>query len=249
MAFLRDLNNPGRYAGAAPTQQQAPSRYEEDSVEEMSTTEEAPPRKPFIPRSINSPTSSFSSLPASPVTGLLIFPEEANQNYNIHSTTNPESTLEKAFDENVKSILGAPISDEDIEVKPDGPLYLPEVRYRRILLSAFGPGGWSLLPRGPHTLLPPNILTREYALFVHGRIVSITRGAALIQGTVNAASGSESVRSNALMRCCKDLGVASELWDPLFVQKWRERFAIRKNVTDRYGNTKYIFAKRTAEQQ
>lgn len=24
----------------------------------------------------------------------------------------------------------------------------------------------------------------------------------------------ESAKSNALMRCCKDLGVASELWDP-----------------------------------
>ncbi len=24
----------------------------------------------------------------------------------------------------------------------------------------------------------------------------------------------ESAKSNALMRCCKDLGIASELWDP-----------------------------------
>lgn len=24
----------------------------------------------------------------------------------------------------------------------------------------------------------------------------------------------EAAKSNALMRCCKDLGVASELWDP-----------------------------------
>lgn len=24
-----------------------------------------------------------------------------------------------------------------------------------------------------------------------------------------------------MMRCCKDLGVASELWDPRFIRKWK----------------------------
>ena len=27
-------------------------------------------------------------------------------------------------------------------------IYLPEVKYRRILNKAFGPGGWALMPRG-----------------------------------------------------------------------------------------------------
>ena len=30
----------------------------------------------------------------------------------------------------------------------------------------------------------------------------------------------EGCKSNALMRCCKDLGVASELWDPRFIRKF-----------------------------
>ena len=29
-----------------------------------------------------------------------------------------------------------------------GLLYLPEIKYRRILNESFGPGGWALLPRG-----------------------------------------------------------------------------------------------------
>jgi hypothetical protein len=33
------------------------------------------------------------------------------------------------------------------------------------------------------------------------------------------------VKSNALLRCCKDLGVASELWDPVFIQKWKQQHA------------------------
>ena len=35
----------------------------------------------------------------------------------------------------------------------------------------------------------------------------------------------ESAKSNALMRCCKDLGVASELWDPRFIKQWKAKYA------------------------
>ena len=26
------------------------------------------------------------------------------------------------------------------------------------------------------------------------------------------------------MRCCKDLGIASELWDPSFIRKWKKDY-------------------------
>jgi len=29
-----------------------------------------------------------------------------------------------------------------------GLIYVPEIKYRRILNHAFGPGGWALVPRG-----------------------------------------------------------------------------------------------------
>lgn len=35
-------------------------------------------------------------------------------------------------------------------------------------------------------------------------------------------SSVEGCKSNALMRCCKDLGIASELWDPEFIRKYRK---------------------------
>lgn len=31
---------------------------------------------------------------------------------------------------------------------PIGLIYLPEIKYRRILNQAFGPGGWAIMPRG-----------------------------------------------------------------------------------------------------
>jgi hypothetical protein len=45
------------------------------------------------------------------------------------------------------TVLAAQINNDDVEVKPDGLLYLPEIKYRRILNKAFGPGGWGLVPR------------------------------------------------------------------------------------------------------
>jgi hypothetical protein len=35
-------------------------------------------------------------------------------------------------------------------------------------------------------------------------------------------SAVEGCKSNALMRCCKDLGIASELWDPHFVRWFKK---------------------------
>lgn len=65
-------------------------------------------------------------------------------------------------------ILAQPLRAEDIEVKPDGVLYLPEIKYRRRLNEAFGPMGWSLIPRG-EPVVGDTIVTREYALIVNGR--------------------------------------------------------------------------------
>ena len=37
-------------------------------------------------------------------------------------------------------------------------------------------------------------------------------------------SAVEGCKSNALMRCCKDLGIASELWDPRFIREFNSKF-------------------------
>jgi hypothetical protein len=60
------------------------------------------------------------------------------------------------------------------------------------------------------------LITREYALFCLGRFVSQAVGEHTFYTKINLSYGKavESAKSNALMRCCKDLGVASELWDP-----------------------------------
>jgi hypothetical protein len=66
------------------------------------------------------------------------------------------------------AILQAELHPDDIEIKPDGILYLPEIKYRRILNKAFGPGGWGLAPRG-ETIVTGKLVTREYGLVCGGR--------------------------------------------------------------------------------
>ena len=129
------------------------------------------------------------------------------------------------FPQEVADVLLAPIDNEDIEIKPDGMLYLPEIKYRRILNRSFGPGGWGLAPR-TESLITTKLITREYGLICHGRLVSVARGEQdYFGGEDRIPTALEGCKSNALMRCCKDLGIASELWDPSFIRKWKAKYA------------------------
>lgn len=77
------------------------------------------------------------------------------------------------FSKEAADVLLAPLDDEDVEIKPDGILYLPEIKYRRILNKAFGPGAWGLAPRG-ESIVTAKAVTREYALVVQGRYVTLS---------------------------------------------------------------------------
>ncbi|MCJ1431050.1 hypothetical protein MMC27_000400 [Xylographa pallens] len=123
------------------------------------------------------------------------------------------------FSKEAADILLQPISPDDVEVKPDGIIYLPEIKYRRLLNKAFGPGAWGLAPRG-ETIVTSKAVTREYALVVLGRLVSVARGEQDYFSPEGIPTAAEGCKSNALMRCCKDLGVASELWDPVYIRKF-----------------------------
>lgn len=72
------------------------------------------------------------------------------------------------FSDAAIAVLTAELSYDDIEIKPDGIVYLPEIKYRRILNRAFGPGGWGLAPRG-ETIVTGKVVTREYGLVAGGR--------------------------------------------------------------------------------
>ncbi|KAK1707238.1 mitochondrial genome maintenance MGM101-domain-containing protein [Colletotrichum lupini] len=128
------------------------------------------------------------------------------------------------FPKEVVDILLQPVNPSDVEVKPDGIIYLPEIKYRRILNQAFGPGGWGLVPKGD-VVVGEKVVTREYALIAEGRFISQAQGENGYFSVENLPSAVEGCKSNALMRCCKDLGVASDLWDPVFIRQFRKEYA------------------------
>ncbi|KAL4076382.1 mitochondrial genome maintenance MGM101, partial [Scleroderma citrinum] len=141
----------------------------------------------------------------------------------------------QSFSREIADVLLAPIDEMDIEVKPDGLLYLPEIKYRRILNKAFGPGGWGLAPR-TETNVGPRVVSREYALVCLGRLVAIARGEQEYFDPAGIPTATEACKSNALMRCCKDLGVASELWDPRFIRGFKDKHCVEvwgEHVTTR----------------
>ncbi|XP_006456696.1 hypothetical protein AGABI2DRAFT_228754 [Agaricus bisporus var. bisporus H97] len=129
------------------------------------------------------------------------------------------------FSSQISDILQARIDPLDIEIKPDGLIYLPEIKYRRVLNKAFGPGGWGLAPRS-ETNVGPKVVSREYALVCLGRLVSVARGEQEYFDPSGIPTATEACKSNALMRCCKDLGVASELWDPRFIREFKAKYCM-----------------------
>lgn len=147
--------------------------------------------------------------------------DDASQNWaaSFHGLGN------EPFSKEAQDTLYAELAEDDIEITPDGLLYLPEIKYRRILNRAFGAGAWGLAPRS-ETLVQMQdmggLLTREYGLVIHGRLVSIARGEQTFFKEQGIPTATEGCKSNALMRCCKDLGIASELWDPRFIKKFKK---------------------------
>jgi len=138
-----------------------------------------------------------------------------------------EGMASAPFSEQATAALLAPVDDDAVEIRPDGIVYLPGVWYRRRLTKAFGPGGWALAPRGPARTLG-DLVTYHGALYCLGRFVSEAVGECTYRPgneTMSYASALEGARTDCLTRACKDLGVATELWDPAWREGWLARWA------------------------
>ncbi|PPQ68601.1 hypothetical protein CVT26_003390 [Gymnopilus dilepis] len=157
--------------------------------------------------------------------GSAVLPDATAQDGTTDWSKSYSGLSASPFAKEIAEVLMAPINPLDVEIKPDGLLYLPEIKYRRILNRAFGPGGWGLAPRS-ETNVGPKIVSREYALVCLGRLVAIARGEQEYFDPSGIATATEACKSNALMRCCKDLGVASELWDPRFIREFKEKYCV-----------------------
>lgn len=62
------------------------------------------------------------------------------------------------------------------------------------------------------------------------RFVGQARGEQQYFSEDGVSTAAEGCKSNALMRCCKDLGIASELWDPRFIRSFMKAHAVQQWV-------------------
>ncbi|KAL4785783.1 mitochondrial genome maintenance MGM101-domain-containing protein [Aspergillus varians] len=190
-----------------------------------STSTSSPSPSPAAARAAaiaSQPTPSSATTPNISKTGLSDKPLELDNAPGdlIDWTRSFHGLSAEPFPKEAADILLAETSPDEVEIKPDGILYLPEIKYRRILNRAFGPGGWGLVPRS-ESIVTPRTVTREYALVCNGRLVSVARGEQDYFSPDGIPTATEGCRSNALVRCCKDLGIASELWDPRWIRKYK----------------------------
>ena len=127
-------------------------------------------------------------------------------------------------------VLLRPCDDTELDILPTGEVYLSQVGYRRRLNEAFRPGGWALVPIDDRPIIHDRTMMQRWALYVGGRFIASAYGEQEYfekNERQSYATAAESLKSNALMRCCKDLGIASECWDRHFTQQFKADVCVK----------------------
>lgn len=159
------------------------------------------------------------------------------------------------FPDAARAVLAEQVDPDAVEIKPDGIVFAPGVWYRRQLTRAFGPGGWGLAMRGPVRTMPQNnggdLVVYHGALICLGRFVAEAHGQCVYwpkNGGMTYADAVEGARTDCITRCCKDLGMATELWDAGWRGRWMTEHALKAWVEGSgQSKAKWFFWRRDRE--
>jgi hypothetical protein len=131
-----------------------------------------------------------------------------------------------------EKVLGEPVNEGEVLIKPTGAVYLPHIVYTRWLNRAFGRLGWAVVPAGMPKKAGTSV-TIPYVLHVHGKPVAFAWGEQeFFENNRDQTYGDaiESTVANALRRIAKRMGVSLELWDRSWGEDWKAKHAIRVKV-------------------
>jgi len=152
-----------------------------------------------------------------------------------------------------EALLDEPTPVEEIEIRPDGIIYVSHEYLRRKLNKAFGRMGWTLVPGSPLTRRPatdPVEYFQRWILFVGGVYCS----EALASRTYFEKGGggdddrgsfmsiddvAEAIKSDCVRRTAKDLGIGLECWNKRFQEEWKRANAIQVLVKTFRGNRRW----------
>lgn len=129
-----------------------------------------------------------------------------------------------------QTILLQQLTPDMIEIKPTGELYVGHVWYRKVLNKAFGVGKWALKPLGQFVRPAKNLVCREYALYIGGQYAASAIGEQVYvenNPMMTWGDACEATKSNAIMRCCKDMGMSLECWDKRFIENFKREHCVK----------------------
>jgi len=124
--------------------------------------------------------------------------------------------------------LYAPVNEAEVEIRPDGLVYLPWVFYQARLTGAFG-AAWSLIPQGMPKINGTFILW-GFHLVIKGCYCGFAIGQQEYypeNKRMTYGDACEAAKSNALMRLCKDRGISTQLWEPEFTREWVKKYGVQ----------------------
>jgi hypothetical protein len=150
--------------------------------------------------------------------------------------------------------------DDDIDIRPDGLIYVGHSYHRRVLTEVFGRGGWAEVEASPVQLKrqgEAEWVYQRWALYVRGQgghrvFIRSCVGSARWFGDsarANFAETLESVRSDALPRNAAkgSLQIALEPWVKRVGQEWKRQFAVQVWVKDRTGKQEIRWRRKDAD--
>lgn len=143
----------------------------------------------------------------------------------------------KKVSDEQQQILCAPVDPDDVEVKPTSffQAYLSHSKYRERLNKAFGAGGWGMKPVGEPEKRDDYLL-QKWTLWAEGRCLDVSVGAQVLGSEEDGMpweDAIESVKSKALVRCCKAIGVAMECWNRQWIAHFRDNYCVKVWIKDK----------------
>lgn len=126
--------------------------------------------------------------------------------------------------------LQKPVPEEDIEIRPDGLIYYPQVFVRDKLNQVLGIGQWALIQHSCTKDPKSNKLFFDGSLYIRGTFVARAVGEQEYHDSnpmQSWASAYEGAKSDCLVRCCKDIGIGKELWQPKYSREWVKKHAVK----------------------
>lgn len=158
----------------------------------------------------------------------------------IHVNELLKSAYEKAstliLTQEESEALMKEFTDDEIEIKPTGELYIPHIYIRERLTQVLRPGQWTPVLRSIKK--EGNKLMAEVVLLIRGTMCGEAWGAMdyYPTGRMDYTDALEGAQGEAVRRiAAKTLSCGSQVWKPAFCREWIKKYGEQYETTDKYG--------------